>query len=114
MMVTKGLTMVVAHGKVVPISGEYWTKEKNGRTWNWCKCHEYWTATHNSNNCLMQHDTSTNNTDRTKSSDKKSLKINLASVDSDKMTNDIFAMTASVDTNYRIASDEIDRIFNGN
>ena len=48
MMVTKGLTMVVAHGKVAPISGEYWTKEKNGRTWNWCKCHEYWTATHNS------------------------------------------------------------------
>ena len=28
-------------------SGESWTKENNGRTWHWCKWHEYWTATHN-------------------------------------------------------------------
>ena len=30
------------------------------------------------------------------------------------MTDDIFGMTASVEKNYHIASDEIDRIFDGN
>ena len=30
-----------------PTSGESWTKEKNARTFHWCKWHEYWTATHN-------------------------------------------------------------------
>ena len=30
------------------------------------------------------------------------------------MTAEIFGMTASVETNYHIASDEIDRIFDGN
>ena len=30
------------------------------------------------------------------------------------MTDDIFGMTASVETNYHITSDEIDRIFDGN
>ena len=30
------------------------------------------------------------------------------------MTDDIFGMTASVETNYHIASDKIDRIFDGN
>ena len=62
----------------------------------------------------MQHNNPTNNTDSTKSSDKKSLKINLAFLESDNMTDDIFCMTASVETNYHIASDEIDRIFDGN
>ena len=62
----------------------------------------------------MQHDILTNNTDSTKSSGKKSLEINLASLESDTMTDDIFDMTASGETNYHIASDEIDRIFDGN
>ena len=62
----------------------------------------------------MQHNTPTNKTDSTKSSDKKSLKINLASIESDNMTDDIFCMTASVETNYHIASDEIDRIYDVN
>ena len=62
----------------------------------------------------MQHGTPTNKTDRTKLSDKKSLKINLASIESDNMTDDIFGMTASVETNYPITSDEIDIIFDGN
>ena len=30
------------------------------------------------------------------------------------MTDDIFGMTASMETNYHIAFDETDRIFNGN
>ena len=42
--------------------------------------------------------------------DKKPLKINLASLESNNMTAEIFGMTASVETNYHIASDEIDRI----
>ena len=62
----------------------------------------------------MQHDTPTNNTESTKSSDKKSLKINLASLEIDNMTDEIFGMTTYVETNYHIASDEIDRIFDGN
>ena len=97
-----------------PSSGEYWTKEKNRRTFHWCKWHEYWTATHNSRNCRIQHDTTTNKTISTKLSDKKSLKINLVSLHSDNMTNDIFVMNASVETNYHIAYGEIDRIFDGN
>ena len=62
----------------------------------------------------MQHDTPTNKTNSTKSSDKKSLKINLASLESDNMTDEIFGMNASVETNYHIASGEINRIFDGN
>ena len=62
----------------------------------------------------MQHDTPTNKTNSTKSSDKKSLKINLVSLESYNMTDDIFGMTASVETNHHIASDEIDRIVDGN
>ena len=59
----------------------------------------------------MQHAITTNKTDITKSSNKKLLKINLASLDSDNITDDIFVMTASAENNYHIASDEIDRIF---
>ena len=95
------------------IFGESRKKEKNRRTFHWCTWNEYWTATHNSkiaeSNMIPQQIIPTEPNLQT-----KSLKINLASVDSDKMTDDIFVMTASVDTNYRIASDEIDRIFNGN
>ena len=38
----------------------------------------------------------------------------MASLESDIMTGAIFGLTASIETNYRIASDEIDRIFDGN
>ena len=62
----------------------------------------------------MQNDTPTNNTNSTKLSEKPLLKIKLESLESNKMTDDIFGMTASVETNYHIASDEIDRIFDGN
>ena len=62
----------------------------------------------------MQHNTATKKTDSTKSSDKISLRINLASLESDIMIDDIFGMTASVERNYHNASDEIDRIFYGN
>ena len=62
----------------------------------------------------MQHDTPTNKTNITKSSDKKSLKINLVSLESDNMTGEILGITASVEKNYHIASDEIDRLFDGN
>ena len=62
----------------------------------------------------MQHYSATNKTDSTKFSDKKSLKINLASLESDNMTAEIFGMTASVETNYHIAYDENDRISDGN
>ena len=97
-----------------PTSSEYWTKEKNGRNFHWCKYHEYWTATHSSNNIEMEHDTPTNKTNRTKFSDKKSLKINSAYLDIDNMTDRIFGITTSAKANYCIASDEIDRIFDGN
>ena len=62
----------------------------------------------------MQHDNPTDKTGNTKSSDKKSLKINLASLESDNTTDDIFGMNASMETNYHIVSDEIDIIFYGN
>ena len=38
----------------------------------------------------------------------------MASLESDNMTDEIFGMTASVETNDHIASDEINRIFDGN
>ena len=62
----------------------------------------------------MQHVTPTNKINSTKSSDKKSLKINLAYLESNNMTDDIFGITAFVETNHHIASDEVDRIFDGN
>ena len=62
----------------------------------------------------MQHGTPTNKTDRTKLSDKKSLKINLASIESDNMTDEIFGITVSMETDYLIASDEIDNFFDEN
>ena len=62
----------------------------------------------------MQHDNAINNTGSTKSSDKKSLKINLASLESDSTTDEIFGMNSSMETNYHIASDETDRIFDVN
>ena len=60
----------------------------------------------------MQHDTPTRPT--APNLQKKSLKIILAYLESDKITDDIFGMTASVEKDYHIASDEIDRIFDGN
>ena len=45
----------------------------------------------------MQNDTATNNIDNTEFSDKKSLKINLASLQSDSMTDKMFGMNASVE-----------------
>ena len=62
----------------------------------------------------MQNGTANNKIKNTKSSDKKSLNINLASLESDNMTDGIFGMTASVEKNYHIASDEVERIFNAN
>ena len=62
----------------------------------------------------MQNDTTKNKTESIKLSDKKSLNINLASLESNGMIDDIFGMTASVETNYHIASNKIDRIFDGN
>ena len=76
--------------------------------------HEYWTTMHNSKisecNTIPQQIRSTAPNFPTK----KALKINLASLESNSMTNDIFGMTASVETNYHIASNEIDRIFDAN
>ena len=62
----------------------------------------------------MQKYTTTNKTGNTEFSDKKLLRINLASLDSESVTDEIFGMTTSVETNYHIASDEIDRIFDAN
>ena len=62
----------------------------------------------------MQHDTAKDNTNIIKPSDKKSLNINLTSLESDSMSNEIFGMTTSMEKNYRIGSDKIDRIFDGN
>ena len=62
----------------------------------------------------MQNDTATNKTHNAESPDKKSLNINLASLESDSMTGNIFGMNASVETNYHITSNEIDRIFDAN
>ena len=62
----------------------------------------------------MQHNNPTNNTNSTKSSDKKSLNINLAYLEIDNMNDDIFGMNAYLETDYHIASDKIDIIFNGN
>ena len=59
-------------------------------------------------------DTAKNNTNSTNFSDKNSFKINLISIEGNSMTNKNFDMTTSVETNYHIASDEIDRIFDGN
>ena len=100
--------------KISPISGEYWTKEKNGRTWHWCEWHEYWTTMKFLSNLRMQHNNTTNKTDSTKSSGKKSLKINLEYLEGDSTTGDIFGVTTSVETNYHIASDKIDIIFDVN
>ena len=62
----------------------------------------------------MQHDTTINETNSTKISNKKSLKINLEYFESDSMTDEIFGMKKSMEKNYHISSDEIDRIFDRN
>ena len=62
----------------------------------------------------MEHYTATNKTDITESPEKKSLKINLESIESDSTTDEIFGMTASVEKKYHIASKEVDRIFDCN
>ena len=62
----------------------------------------------------MQNKTKTNNTNSTKSSDKNSFKINLAYLESDSMTNAIFGVNASLETNDHISSYETERVFDGN
>ena len=61
----------------------------------------------------MQHNTATNNQQH-QIVRQKLLKINLAYLENDNMTDDIFGMTVSVKKNYHISSDEIDRIFDEN
>ena len=58
--------------------------------------------------------TTTNKTDSTKLPNKKSLKINLAYLKRDSMTDKCFGMTISVETNYHIKFDEFERIFDEN
>ena len=63
----------------------------------------------------MQNDTATDKTNNTKSSDKNSLDINMGSLESDNITNNIFGMISSAErNNIHGASDEIERIFNAN
>ena len=62
----------------------------------------------------MQHDTPTDKTDSTKLSDTTLLNINLEYLENNNMTDYIFGMIASVEKNYHISSDEIDRIFDEN
>ena len=62
----------------------------------------------------MKNYTATKKTNITQLSDKKSFKINLAYLESDSMNYEIFCITASVETNYHIVSDEIYRIFDRN
>ena len=62
----------------------------------------------------MRNDPATTKTDNIKSSDKNSLKINLTSLESNSMPDDIFGITTSVEKNYHIASNEIDIIFDAN
>ena len=62
----------------------------------------------------MQQYTATNKTYSTKSSDNTLLKISLAYLEINSMTDDVFGMTASMGTNYHIAFNEIDIIFDGN
>ena len=62
----------------------------------------------------MQNYTATNKTKNTESSDKKSLKINLTSTKSDSVNDGIFGMTASVEKNYHVESNEIEIIFDAN
>ena len=62
----------------------------------------------------MQHGTATSKTNSTESSNKHLLKINLVSLERDSTTDEISGMTPSVETNYHITSDEIDRICDGN
>ena len=64
--------------------------------------------------CRMKNDATTNKTDSTELSNKKSLTINLAYLKSDSITDDIFGMTVSAETNYHVASDEIEIIFDIN
>ena len=51
-------------------SGKSWTKEKNGRTFPWCKWHEYWTETHNSIIAECNTIPQKNKSNSTKSTDK--------------------------------------------
>lgn len=95
---------------IAPKTGESWSQEKNGRTWHWCKHHEYWTATHNSKNCRTQNETATNETESTT---EPSLAINMASLSNDNLSDDIFGMVATFDSN-EIAPNELDGIFDGN
>ena len=110
MLVTQGLTILETHGNQPlqhlvnlgqkKITGALFPGE-NGMN----------TGLKNTKKGRMQHDIPRNKTNSIKSSERKSIKINLASLDSENITDDIFGMTASMETYYHISSDEIDRIF---
>ena len=63
----------------------------------------------------MKNATATDKTNNTESSNKNSLDINMGSLESDNITNNIFGMISSAETNNNHgASDEIEGIFNAN
>ena len=99
---------------IAPKSGKSWTKEKKTHTRHWCKWHGYWTATHNSATFRAHNDNATDKSTTNDSSNKKTLKINLASLENDNMIDDIFGMVASVKTNHHVATDEFEGIFDAN
>ena len=62
----------------------------------------------------MQNYTATDKTNNIKFPDKKSLKFNMASLESDNMTDNIFGMITSMETNNHVAYDELEGIFDAN
>ena len=81
---------------VAPKSGESWPKEKNGKTWNWCKYHKYWTTGHKTDNCRKgeAERSGTVPTNQTGGGTNPSLTLNLASLDDEE----IFLAESHLDT----------------
>ena len=86
-----------------PAKGEPWSKNVNGKLFNWCKYHRFWTTQHNSNNC-RKGEKERNQTD---SNTSPSLELNVASLGSELYPDSTFnlAQASLIDDNF---SDEFD------
>ena len=71
---------------VAPKSGEAWTVDKNGKTWNWCKYHKYWTTGHKTDNCCKcESEQSGGTTTQNGGNNNPSLALNLAALDDEEI-----------------------------
>ena len=90
-----------------PLKGEPWSKTVNGKTFHWCKYHNFWTTQHNSNNCRKGE----KERNQSNSANEPSLELNVASI-GNELYPDATINLASGDLSNMVSNNDFDSALN--